>query len=255
MYLLRTGRKRTATQNLREKLECAITCACPKNGSGEYAGSVLRFSSRAAIAGCAYIKAESLSRAWNARTLLGFHAIKKRTDMSIYDVPASVIKDIAEELKKIDAIKPPDWARFVKTGGDRERKPESEDWWYVRSASILRKIRIHGPVGIPTLRREYGGKKNRGHNPEAVRRGSGAVIRNIIHQLEKAELLKKTKEGRIATSKGIALLDRISHKVVTQVSEVEKDAGRPRGAKEEKAVRAPAKTARRKGERRAKAAR
>jgi small subunit ribosomal protein S19e len=175
--------------------------------------------------------------------------------MTIYDAPASVIKDVAEELKKIEAIKPPDWARFVKTGGDREKKPENVDWWYVRSASILRKIRIYGPVGIPTLRRKYGGKKNRGHNPEAMRRGSGAVIRNIIHQLEKAELLKKTKEGRVAAPKGIALLDRISHKVVTQVSEVEKDAGRPGGVKEEKAARAPAKAAGRKGERRAKAAR
>lgn len=181
--------------------------------------------------------------------------------MTIYDVPASVVKDIAEELKKIEAVKPPEWSQFVKTGGDRERRPENADWWYVRSASVLRKIRLYGPIGIPTLRRKYGGKKNRGHNPEAMRRGSGTIIRNVIHQLEKAGLLKKTKEGRVATPKGIALLDKISHKIkgetiqaVTQVSEVKKDAGRPGGAKEEKAARAPAKAARRKGERRAKAA-
>lgn len=177
--------------------------------------------------------------------------------MTIYDVPASVVKDIAEELKKIEAVKPPEWSQFVKTGGDRERRPENADWWYVRSASVLRKIRIYGPIGIPTLRRKYGGKKNRGHNPEAMRRGSGTIIRNVIHQLEKAELLKKTKEGRVVTPKGIALLDKISHKVkgeAPQIKEVEKDAGRPRGAKEEKAARAPAKAARRKGERRAKAA-
>lgn len=176
-------------------------------------------------------------------------------DTTIYDVPASVINDVAEELKKIDAVKPPEWAQFVKTGGNREKRPESVEWWYVRSASVLRKICIHGPVGIPTLRRKYGGKKNRGHNPEAMRRGSGAIIRNIIHQLEKAGLLKKTKEGRAATPKGIALLDKISHKVkreVPQISEVEKDAGRPGGTKEEKIAGAPAKAAGRKGERRAK---
>lgn len=128
---------------------------------------------------------------------------------TVYDVrPSELIKGLVEVLKKVEAVEPPEWAPYVKTGGDREKQPEEKDWWYTRAASILRKIHVHGPVGIPTLRREYGGKKNRGHNPEGRRRGSGAVIRRALQQLEKAELVKKTKEGRITTPKGVSLLDK-----------------------------------------------
>lgn len=133
---------------------------------------------------------------------------------TVYDVPAlQVIKEVAEELKKVENIKPPAWASFVKTGGDREKQAEGEDWWYVRSASILRKVRLHGPVGIPTLRGEYGGKKNRGSKPEAVRRGSGAVIKNILLQLERSGFVKKTKKGRVATPLGISMLDKTAHRI------------------------------------------
>ncbi|HIH00497.1 TPA: 40S ribosomal protein S19, partial [Thermoplasmata archaeon] len=41
-----------------------------------------------------------------------------------YDVPAEkLIPRIAEELKKIDTIKAPEWAAFVKTGRHREKSP------------------------------------------------------------------------------------------------------------------------------------
>jgi len=69
------------------------------------------------------------------------------------------------------------------------------------------------PLGIPTLRQKYGGKKNRGHNPDQKRGGSGSVLRKALQQLEKAGLIAKTKEGRILTPKGVSFMDGISHKV------------------------------------------
>jgi small subunit ribosomal protein S19e len=133
---------------------------------------------------------------------------------TIYDVPTSkLIKKVSEELKKMKAIDPPKWAMFVKTGGDREKQAEDEDWWYMRSASILRKIRVHGPIGISRLKKIYGGKKNRGHKPERLRKGSGAVIKNILQQLEEAGFVKKIKEGRAITPKGISFLDGVSYKI------------------------------------------
>jgi small subunit ribosomal protein S19e len=133
-----------------------------------------------------------------------------------YDVPPmEMIRETAKVLKEEKVVEPLDWTPFVKTGGDREKMPTDPDWWYLRSASLLRKLYFHGPMGIPTLRRKYGGKKNRGHNPDQKGRGSGAVLRKALQQLEKAGLIAKTKEGRVLTPKGISLLDGISYKAAS----------------------------------------
>lgn len=141
----------------------------------------------------------------------------------VYDVPASrLIKEVAKALRKVEAVKPPKWAPFVKTGTDREKAPEEKDWWYTRCASVLRKVHVYGPVGIMKLRRKYGGKANRGHNPEAKRGGSGAVIRIALQQLERAGLVKKTKEGRVTTPKGTSLLDDTAHEIKKEIPELRK---------------------------------
>lgn len=133
---------------------------------------------------------------------------------TVYDVPpAKLIEGLKAELKKIPAIKPTDWASFVKTGTNKQKIPEEEDWWYTRSASILCKIYKNGPIGIQRLKRRYAGKKNRGYKPDRMRGGSGAVIKHILLQLEDAGFAKKTRRGRIITGEGTSLLDRISHKV------------------------------------------
>lgn len=142
---------------------------------------------------------------------------------TVYDVPASdLIAELKEELKKIEEIKPPAWASYVKTGANRERAPTQEDWWYIRSASLLRKLYVHGPVGIPRLRRWYGGRKNRGHKPDAIRGGSGAVIKNILVQLEKAKLVEKTERGRRISPKGKSLLDKIAARIIKKYPELER---------------------------------
>jgi hypothetical protein len=50
-------------------------------------------------------------------------------------------------------------------------------WWYVRCASLQRKIYIHGPIGIEKLRAEYGGRKDFGVRPEHAVKAGGAIIR------------------------------------------------------------------------------
>ncbi len=63
---------------------------------------------------------------------------------TVYDVPAAaLIKEAAKELKKSKKATPPDWAEFVKLGANVERVPDNEDWWYVRGASLLRKLYVH----------------------------------------------------------------------------------------------------------------
>jgi len=126
--------------------------------------------------------------------------------------PIKIIEKTAEKLKKIELIKPPEWAMFVKTGRAKERPPVDKDWWYIRAASLLRKISILGPIGTQKLRVKYSSKKNRGHKPEKAYSGSGNIIRKILQQLEKAELIKQTiikgHKGRIITPKGKSLLNK-----------------------------------------------
>ncbi len=138
--------------------------------------------------------------------------------MTIYDVdPTELIEELAKELQKIEFIRPPEWAAYVKTGAHKERPPAREDWWYIRSASVLRKVRLKGPIGVSKLRIFYGGKKNRGYAPERFKRGSGNILRKALQQLEKSGLIKKEKKGvhkgRIITPKGIKLMDNVADKI------------------------------------------
>ncbi len=134
---------------------------------------------------------------------------------TIYDVDVNeLIKKAASDLKKIDHIKEPSWAKFVKTGASKERPPIELDWWYARAASVLRKIYLMGPIGVNKLRKKYGGKKNRGHKPERFYPGSGNIIRKVLQQLEKAEFVKYSEKsvhkGRVITPKGKKFLDKIA---------------------------------------------
>ena len=130
-----------------------------------------------------------------------------------YDIPPSVlIERLAKHLKdEVDEITPPAWTPFAKTGVHTQRPPTNPDWWFVRCASILRKIYVKGPIGIELLRQQYGGRIDRGARPEHARKGSGAIVRNALHQLQKAGLVKPQRtEGRVVTNEGRQLLDRLS---------------------------------------------
>jgi len=130
-----------------------------------------------------------------------------------YDVPPSaLIEKLAKHLKQeVDEINPPTWAPFAKTGIHTQRPPTNPDWWFVRCASILRKIYLKGPIGIEKLRSEYGGRIDRGAKPEHARKGSGAIVRKAAQQLQTAGLVKQLRnEGKVVTNEGRRLLDRLS---------------------------------------------
>lgn len=128
--------------------------------------------------------------------------------------PREYIERLAEELKKI--IKQPEWTPYVKTGMHKERPPMSKDWFYVRTASILRTVALKGPIGVQKLRIKYGGRKNRGVKEEHFYKGSGNIIRKALQELDKAGLTKYAEKnkhkGRIITPKGQSLLDKVMKK-------------------------------------------
>lgn len=132
-----------------------------------------------------------------------------------YDAPAGELIDrLAKHLKEnISEISPPAWSEYAKTGAHRERPPQNPDWWYVRCASLLRKLYVRGDVGVSRLRVEYGGNVGRGNSPEHHRRAGGSAIREPLQQLQKAELVTIDKKGRKLTRQAIVLLNRTAAEV------------------------------------------
>lgn len=148
--------------------------------------------------------------------------------VTVYDVkPGAFITELKEELKKMDGLKPPVWSGFVKTGVHKERTPTQEDFWYIRAASILRSLYVHGPKGVQRLRTKYGGRKNRGSKQEKMFKGAGKIIRKILQQLESEKLVEKImkngRKGRQLTSQGIKLLDNTAFKVSKKVKKSGKE--------------------------------
>ena len=142
---------------------------------------------------------------------------------TVFDVPADLlIEKVAEEFKQNDKIESPAWSNFVRTGVQKERKPENPDWWFIRTASIIRRVYIDGPVGVQSLRTFYGGKKDRGVRPEKFMKGSGSIIRTALQQLEKAGYVEKVEGGRVVTPQGRSFLDKTSGELIKDIPELEK---------------------------------
>jgi small subunit ribosomal protein S19e len=132
--------------------------------------------------------------------------------VNAYDVKASeLVKETAKLLK--DRITKPEYINYVKSGANRERAPLDPDFWYVRNASILRQVYLNGPIGVSRLRVRYGSRKEHSVHRRHYTPGGGSIIRDALQALEKIELIKKTKQGRIITPKGKALIDKLSRDI------------------------------------------
>ncbi|MAH46265.1 30S ribosomal protein S19e [Candidatus Pacearchaeota archaeon] len=126
--------------------------------------------------------------------------------------PQEFVEKLAVALKEIPEFEKPEWVDYVKSGMAQERPPMDEDFWYVRAASILRQLYIKGVVGVGKLKTRYGARKNRGGRPSKFYKGGGKIIRVILQQAEKAELVEKMdrmQHGRRLTAKGRDFLDSI----------------------------------------------
>ena len=137
-----------------------------------------------------------------------------RRSVTVKDVPAAdFIKACAEFLKRQPKFDVPKWHDIVKTGTLKEYSPYDEDWFFVRSASILRKVYLRKGTGVGALKKWYGGSSgtHRGTRKAHFTTGSGAIIRKAMHELEKLEMMEHNDDGgRVITSKGRAEMDRIA---------------------------------------------
>ncbi|TAL47238.1 30S ribosomal protein S19e [archaeon] len=132
--------------------------------------------------------------------------------VSVQDVDsAKFVGMLKEELKSQKLVEPTAWSRFVKSGVNKVRPPAQDDFWYIRSASLLRRLYIDNQVGVSKLRTYYGGRKKSGTHPRHFYKASGNTLRKILQQLEKSGLVQKNKEGRKLTSAGVKLLNKVAY--------------------------------------------
>lgn len=121
------------------------------------------------------------------------------------------LEELSKTLKSEKLVEMPNWAKFVKTGVSKEKTPFDDEWWYMRSASILRKVYLKGPIGPERLSNDYGSRKNRGSMTDKFFPGSTKVIRVVLQQLEKSQLVEQSKtkkKGRVMTEKGLKLISK-----------------------------------------------
>ncbi|KAG2243055.1 hypothetical protein Bca52824_095108 [Brassica carinata] len=92
---------------------------------------------------------------------------------------------------------------IVKTGKLKELAPYDPDWYYIRAASMARKVYLRGGLGVGAFRRIYGGSKRNGSRPPHFCKSSGGVARHILQQLQTMNIVDlDTKGGRKITSSG-----------------------------------------------------
>ena len=138
--------------------------------------------------------------------------------MSIYVVePEALIQAIAQKFKEdFPEIRPPEGSQFWKTAFFKELAPiDSENFWYIRCASILRKVKKFGPIGVNKLRKLYGGRNRGGPGLNHSAKGAGKIIRVALQQLEDSNLvMKNEKKGRIVSPEGTSFLERTAHSIL-----------------------------------------
>ncbi len=142
-------------------------------------------------------------------------------NMNIYDADATeLIQEVSVILKEeYPQVEKPPAMKFWKTGLSKEYPPEDPDFWYIRCASILRKL-YRGPIGVSEFRKIYGGRKTNTTRKARKRLASGAIIRRCIQQLEKENLVQKSPKGRVLTNAGKSLLDKTASKLIREKPKV-----------------------------------
>jgi small subunit ribosomal protein S19e len=135
----------------------------------------------------------------------------------VRDVAADkFIPAYAAHLKRSNKLELPNWVDVVKTGPQRELPPMDVDWYYTRAASIARKIYLNPGIGVGALARWYGDKSSSGNRPEHFRKASRGLIRHILQNLEKADLVAAVdaKGGRRLSPEGQKEIDTIARVTV-----------------------------------------
>ena len=142
----------------------------------------------------------------------------KRHAVTVKDVPAQdFVKTYAAYLKRTAKIDLPAWHDIVKTATFKELSPYDQDWYYVRAASIARKVYLRPGTGVGALKEYYGGRKRNGSCRSHHKKAAGGIVRNLFKALAKIDVVETdAKGGRRITKHGRSELDRIAGRIAAK---------------------------------------
>jgi len=143
--------------------------------------------------------------------------MSSKNGATVKDVPTrEFVTALSVHFKKSGKLELPAWHDIVKTSTARELAPQDPDWYYVRAASVARKIYLRGGTGVGDLSRIYGSQKRHGVAPQHFQRAARGLHRHILKQLQELDLVakKKDKTGRWITKNGQHELDTIAGQVL-----------------------------------------
>ncbi|CAL5444968.1 unnamed protein product [Camellia sinensis] len=109
--------------------------------------------------------------------------------------PHEFVKAYAAHLKRSGKMELPHWTDIVKTAKFKELAPYDPDWYYIRAASMARKIYLRGGLGVGAFQRIYGGSQRNGSRPPHFCKSSGAIARHILQQLQNMNIVDFDSKG------------------------------------------------------------
>ncbi|KAH7673443.1 small subunit ribosomal protein S19e protein [Dioscorea alata] len=128
--------------------------------------------------------------------------------------PHEFVKAYSAHLKRSGKMELPHWIDIVKTGRFKELAPYDPDWYYIRAASMARKIYLRQGIGVGGFQKIYGGRKRNGSRPPHFCKSSGAIARHILKQLHTMDIIEiEAKGGRKITSTGRRDLDQVAGRI------------------------------------------
>ncbi|MDG7048041.1 MAG: 30S ribosomal protein S19e [Nitrososphaerota archaeon] len=137
---------------------------------------------------------------------------------TVFDVKSDLLlKRASDYFKQSTILQPMPYLQYVKSGSHTTHQPINQDWWYIRAASLLRKVYTKGPISLKELEKEYGGRKRIGYRIAHHRDAGSSIIRKLLIQLQAANLVTKTPKGRIITPEGRSLMDKLSAQVFEEM--------------------------------------
>lgn len=77
----------------------------------------------------------------------------------------------------------PVWTQYIKTGISREMPPTDAKWYYVRAASVARKIYLNGGIGLGALAHWYGKAATTGNKPQHHVKAARGLLRHILNEV------------------------------------------------------------------------
>lgn len=117
------------------------------------------------------------------------------TQATVKDVPADkFIAQLAAHLKKKMDV--PQWADLVKTAPYKEMCPQDPDWFFIRAASLARRIYIRGGNGVGAFTKVYGGRASHGVRNADFGRAARGCIRHALTQLKKLKIIDEKKDKK-----------------------------------------------------------